>query len=141
MSLLTNKYAKFKYEITDEYEAGMVLGGGQVKALRGKEANLRDSIVKIQKGEFWLMNLDFSNPNLNENIKLLLSQKEMTKLNQIVGQKQAYIVPLNIHLKGNFLKLQVGLGKHKKQFDKRDTIKKADTAREIDRALKDSSKY
>jgi SsrA-binding protein len=136
MILSFNKYAKFKYSISEEFEAGLVLNGLQVKAIKAKTFNIRDSIVRFKKDELWLMNLYFTDPSIPKDIKLLLNQREVDKLSQIVNQKTAYIFPLNIHLKGNLIKMSLGVGKHKNQYDKREAIKKADDLREIEREMK-----
>lgn len=139
-SIVVNKYARYKYTIEDEFEAGLALSGIQVKAIKGKFFNIRDSIVRVKKDEFWLMNLNFNNSLITHDIKLLLTKKEIEKIRLRMEQKKEYVIPLNVHLKGHLIKLQIGLGKHKKIYDKRDEIRKSDDLREIDREIK-NNKY
>ena len=139
-----NKKAFFDYQIDEKVEAGMVLVGTEVKSLRDGKANLRDSYVIIKQGEAFLLNCHIS-PYSHGNIqnheptrtrKLLLKKKEIEKLAAKVAQKGMSILPLRIYFKGSNAKVEIGLGRGKRFFEKRESIKERESKKEIDRALK-----
>ena len=139
-----NRKAYHDYEILETYEAGMVLVGTEVKALREGRANLKDSYVIIKEGEAWLLNCHIS-PYSHGNImnhdptrtrKLLFHKSELKKLMGKVAQKGYTLVPLKIYFKGPWAKVEVALARGKKQYEKRDRIKEREARREIERAMK-----
>ncbi len=145
--LSKNKKAYHDYEIIETYEAGIVLKGSEVKALRAKKVNLKDSFIRIVKGEPTLFNAHIGILNTTNRFysheergarKLLLHKKEIKKLADAT-QKEGYtIVPLSIYFnKKNIAKLKIALAKGKKLYDKRAELKKKDQQRDIQRALKD----
>jgi len=139
--LVVNRRARFEYELTDEFEAGLVLMGSEVKSLRDGRGNLQEAYVGVRKGEAWLHGCHISpypqaNRNNHEPLrprKLLLNQSELAKLEKGIGQKGMTIVPLRIYLKGRRIKLEIALGKGKKLHDKRNTLKEKDAKRAIER--------
>jgi len=143
---IVNKRAKFDYHLEEEIVAGMVLNGREVRAARDGHVQLKGAFATIRGGELWLNNASFS-INLNERgkanqktvdtepKKLLVSRKQ---LNNLIEQKQQgfTIVPIKMLTGGKFIKLVISLGKGKKKFDKRETIKRRDIERDAKRILK-----
>lgn len=142
---IKNRSAYHEYFIEDKYTAGLVLAGTEVKSLRASKASFNDSYCLFQKGELWIRSLHIaeyshgtsSNHDPMQDRKLLLQKRELRKLEARVKEKGYTIVPLRIYFSEKGLaKLEVGLGKGKQQFDKRETIKQRDTEREMKRYLK-----
>ena len=141
-----NKKALFDYEILEKYEAGIVLKGSEVKAIRKGRVNLKDSFVRIIKGEPFLLNahisyLDTTNPYFKPDErrprKLLLHKKEIDKLLGKVTKEALTIVPLSIYLNHkNLVKVEIALARGKKLHDKRETIKRREADREARAAIK-----
>ncbi len=145
MSIAENKKAFFDYFIEERYEAGLVLDGWEVKAIRAGRAQLKEGYVVLQKGAFYLIGSHISPlPEVSTHViadpvrsrKLLLKQDEISKLTGKVEQRGYTLVPLNLHYKGGLVKLDIGLAKGKKQHDKRDTEKEKDWKREQAQIMK-----
>lgn len=142
--LAQNRAARFHYEILDEFEAGIVLTGKEVKSLRTNSIKLAGSFVTISEGMAILKNLDIPEYKYakgqpherRRDRKLLLTQKELAKIERELNEKGVSAVLLDLHLTHSKVKAKVGLGKGKKKWDKRETIKKRDLDREARRALK-----
>ncbi len=142
---IRNRNASFEYFIEDKFDAGMVLTGTEVKALRDGRASFNDSYCLIDKGELYLKGLHISHyefgsyanhPPVRDR-KLLLKKKELTRIAQKLKEKGYTIVPLRIYFnERGYAKIQIGLGKGKKLHDKRETIKQRESEREIKRHLK-----
>jgi SsrA-binding protein len=145
--LSKNKKAYHDYEIIEKFEAGIVLKGSEVKALRAKRVNLKDSFIKIVKGEPTLFNAHIGRLDTTHHYygheergarKLLLHKKEIVKLKKAVEKEGYTIVPLSIYFnRKNFAKVQIAIAKGKKLHDKRADLKAKDMARDIQRSLKD----
>ena len=141
---IKNRKAFHDYIIEETFDAGLVLQGTEVKSLRKGNASFTDAFAFIRNGEVWLRDFyikpfeygSFYNHDARRDRKLLLSKKEITELDRAVLQKGNTIIPLKIFFKNGFAKVQIGLAKGKKKFDKRESIKQKDTKRDIDRALK-----
>jgi len=142
----TNRKAYHDYHIEDTVEAGIALLGTEVKSLRDGRANLKDSYAVIRGGEAFLVNCHIS-PYSHGNIqnheplrerKLLMHSREISKLADKAAQKGYSIVPLKIYLKGPRFKVELGLGRGKRFFEKRESIKEREAKKEIERALKTS---
>lgn len=140
-----NRKAFHNYEVGDRWEAGISLVGTEVKALRATKVNLGDGWVDItQDGvpilkDVHIGHYDFGNRanHLERRERpLLLNKNEINKLSRAVSEKGLSIVPLKIYFKGRYIKVEIGLGKGKKSFDKRESAKKKDAGREMSRALK-----
>lgn len=140
MSLLTNRKARFNYEILEQLEAGIELSGFEVKAIRKGQGSLDGAHVSIRGGEAFLIGFDLppyqskNTPNDYERTrvrKLLLTKKEINVLSNEGSKKGIAIIPLSIFLKNNKLKVDIALARGKKKFDKRESIKKRDTERDI----------
>ncbi len=146
MSLITNKKAHFNFEIAETYIAGIELFGFEVKSLRKGEGSLEGAFVTVRGGEAFLIGAfipPFQEKNAPEaydprrNRKLLLTKKEIEILANIEKAKGLTIVPLSVYNKGRVLKIDLGIGKGKKKFDKREMIKKQDTERQTRREFSD----
>lgn len=148
MSII-NKRSHFDYHIIEEYEAGMVLEGWEVKSIFNKKININNSHVIIRDEELFLINSQFSyenshimfdTPKTERNRKLLLKKTEIKKLIGAVNMKGYTLIPIKIIFKNKKYRLIIGLAKGKKEFDKRNQIKIRDTNRDISKALKNSVK-
>jgi len=147
MALIRNKKASFNYEITDKFEAGIQLAGFEVKSLKKGQGSLEGAYVIIRGNEAFLTNANipaYQPANTPKSYdperprKLLLNKKELSELTGIEKQKGLTIVPISVYIKGNKVKLEIGIGRGKKKHDKREVIKKRDSARDIARELKDN---
>lgn len=138
----SNKRARYDYFIEDVYEAGIVLSGTEVKALREGKASLNDSYAVVDGGEVWLENAfipefsqgSWTNHATRRRRKLLLAKKEIAKLAGASRESGYTLVPISLYFKDGYAKIELGLGKGKKEYDKRETLKQKDAAREMDRA-------
>ncbi|MBK8142929.1 MAG: SsrA-binding protein SmpB [Chitinophagaceae bacterium] len=145
MAELRNRQAYHEYFIDAKYEAGMVLLGTEVKSLRGGRASFNDSYCLIQKGEIWIKSLhiaEFSHGTVNNHDplrdrKLLLEKREIKKIEAKLKEKGYTLVPLRIFFNDkNLAKIEIGLARGKKLYDKRESIKQKDVEREMKRYLK-----
>jgi len=142
--IAVNKKASFKFHLSDRLEAGLVLLGSEIKSLRDKKANLIDSYVVLKRGEAWLVGLHispYSHANRENHMprrerKLLMHKREIAKIAGSLNEKGLTLVPTKLYFKGGRAKIEIALAKGKKLFDKRETIKKRETKRSIERALK-----
>lgn len=141
-----NRKAYHDYHIEDTLEAGIALLGTEVKSLREGRANLKDGYVIIKGGEAYLLNCHIS-PYSHGNItnheplrtrKLLLHRKEIDRLRGKIEAKGYTLIPLKLYFKDSFAKVEIGLARGKKIFEKRDTIKEKEARREIEKATKTS---
>ena len=149
MSIIQNKKAFHDYFIEERYEAGVVLEGWEVKAIRAGRANLKEAYVIVRQGEVFLLGAHISplpeasthiRPDPVRTRKLLLNADESRKLIGKVERAGYALVPIDMHFKRGRIKLEVGLAKGKKQHDKRDTEKDREWAREKQRLLRDTTK-
>lgn len=137
----TNRKANFQYEIISRYEAGLVLLGTEVKSLRESKVNLQESYGKFIKDELWLMNCHISEykyGNINNHDplrsrKLLFTKRELKKIRSQLEEKGLTLIPTKIYFKGSHIKIEMAIGKGKKLYDKRESIKKRDTERNLKR--------
>ena len=142
--LADNRKAFHDYEILEKYTAGIVLTGTEIKSIRKNSINLKDSFCKIEDNEVFLYNCHISpyeqgnryNHEASRKRKLLLTKKEILKLQSKVKKENYTIVPTEVFLQGSLAKMEIGLAKGKKLHDKRDDIAKKDHQREMDRASK-----
>lgn len=144
--IVSNRKARHEYAVLDSFEAGLVLQGTEVKALREGRANLQDAFARFERGELWLHNLHISpyepgnrfNHDPLRPRKLLLHRRELRRLVGQVEQKGLTLVPLDLHFTGGVAKVNLGLVRGKKLHDKRDDVKKRDAEREMARDWKDA---
>ena len=142
--LSVNKKARFNYLIEDTLECGIELKGTEVKSIRSNKFSYSDSYCKVKDGELWLVGLhispyDFGNIHNHDPLRerrLLAHSSEIKKLGKKVAEKGYTLVPLKIYLKKGKVKVEIGIGKGKKLFDKRETIKDRDTGRETLREIR-----
>ena|SRR3989338_7774992 len=143
--LIQNKKAYFDYEILEKFTAGIELLGFEVKALRNKQGSLEGSYVTVRGGEVYLMHATippFQTNNTPKNYdpvrnrKLLLTKKEVGRLASTEGKKGLTIIPVSVYNHRRKIKVEIALVRGKKQFDKREIMKKRETEREIRRTLK-----
>jgi len=139
-----NKKAYFDYFIEDKYEAGVALHGTEVKSIRMGKCSIKESYIKIEDGEVFIYGMHIS-PYEKGNIfnkdpmrikKLLMHKYEINKLNGKLQQKGLTLVPLQVYLKGGLVKVEVGLARGKKLYDKRDSLAKKDMKREAEKEFK-----
>lgn len=143
-----NKKARHDFFIEDTYEAGIVLTGTEIKSIRAGRVNLRDSYAGIRDGEAYLYNMHIStyeqgnryNHEPLRTRKLLLHREQIRKLIGLTKQQSYTLVPLRLYLKGGFCKVEIGLAKGKKNYDKRESLKQKDAKRDVDRALRERMK-
>ncbi len=147
MSLIDNRKARFDYEIGEAFEAGIELLGLEVKSLRKGQGSLEGSHVIVRGGEAFLIGAQIppyqpSNTakdyDPKRNRRLLLTKKEISQISKNEGQSGLTIVPISVYNKGKNLKIQIGIARGKKKFDKRETIKKRETERETRRDWKNN---
>jgi SsrA-binding protein len=143
-----NKKARHDFHIEETYETGLVLTGTEIKSIRAGKANLKDSFARIQNGEIFLHNMHISpyeqgnryNHDPLRTRKLLMNRKEISKLLGFLKEKGYSLVPLRMYLKEGYAKLELALAKGKKLYDKRETLKKKDAQREIERGFRERQK-
>lgn len=142
--LANNKKAFHDYFILETMEAGLKLKGTEVKSLRLGKCSLKESYVQIKNGEAYVYSMHIS-PYGNGNIfntdpmrpkKLLLHKSEIRRLQDVAKQDGMTLVPTKAYLKGNYVKMEIGLAKGKKNYDKRESLKEKDAKRDMDRAMR-----
>lgn len=141
---IKNKKATYDYLIEDTYEAGIVLTGTEIKSIRAGKAHLKDSYAIIKNGECFLLNMHINsydkgnvfNHDETRTRKLLLHKKEIFKIRDKINIKGYTLIPIKLYFSGNIAKILLGIGKGKKTYDKRETIKNKDINREIAKNLK-----
>jgi SsrA-binding protein len=141
----SNRQAAFRFEFLDKVECGIVLLGTEVKALRTTGCQLKDGFATIDDGELWLRNVHIppyapasrENHDPERTRKLLLKHEELLRLAGRVGERGLTLVPTRVYFKGPFAKVEVALARGKDRFDKREAIKKRETDRDMQRALRE----
>ncbi|MDE7465625.1 MAG: SsrA-binding protein SmpB [Muribaculaceae bacterium] len=142
---IRNKRARFDYEITDTYIAGIVLTGTEIKSIRAGKASLTDTYCLVENGEIWVKGMNISeyfygsynNHMPRRDRKLLLTKKEIAKISKAAEDPGYTIIPLKVFINERGLaKMQIGIGRGKKQYDKRQSIREREDKRNIDRMFK-----
>ena len=141
-----NPTAYHNYTIEDKIECGIVLYGTEIKSIKNGKVNLKDSYAMIKNGELFIYNLHISpyefgniyNKDPLRDRKLLVNKREINKLVGLIKQKGYSLIPISMYFKGNFVKVELGIGKGKKLYDKRRDIAKKDAEMKIQRALKNN---
>ena len=145
MSIIENRKATHDYFIEERFEAGLVLQGWEVKAIRAGRAQIKEAYVVVLEGALWLVGMHISPlasasthilPDATRTRKLLLKAEEISKLIGKVEQRGYTLVPLKLHWKNGRVKCEIALAKGKATHDKRDTIKEREGKREVERAMK-----
>lgn len=142
--IATHRRARFDYEIVDTFEAGIVLLGPEVKSLRAGKANLSDGYATIRRGEAYLVNVHISpydkagrdNPDPRRERKLLLHKTEIARIEGKLAEKGLTMIPLTLYFKGGRAKVQLGLARGKRRYDKRETIRRREQERDMQRAAR-----
>ena len=144
-TIATNRRARFNYEILDTFEAGIVLTGSEIKSVRARHVTISEAYVQVRNGEAWLHNAHiapypaagpFGQHEPTRSRKLLLKKKEIAQIEREMQKARLTIVPLRLYIKGRVAKVLIGLGRGKRQVDRRETIKRRDADREIGRAMR-----
>ena len=143
-TITVNKKAYHDYHILESYEAGIALKGSEIKSVRMGRVNIKDAYARPEKGELWLHNSHisayqaggFNTHEPDRRRKLLMHRSQIAELEQTANQKGLTLVPLRIYIKNGLAKLEIGVGRGKRQFDKRDTIARRETERIVERAMK-----
>ena len=144
-TIVTNRKARFEYFIEEDYEAGLVLEGWEVKSLRAGKVNLSDAHVILKRGEAWLLGMQIqplptasqhTHPDITRTRKLLLNRRELAKLLGHIERKGYTVVPLSLYWKRNKVKVKIALAKGKKAQDKRESSKERDWQRMHARLMK-----
>lgn len=141
-----NPTAYHNYTITDTMEAGIVLSGTEIKSIRAGKVNLKDTYAGIKNGEVYIYGMHISpyehgnifNKDPLRNRKLLFNKREINKLIGLIQQKGFSLIPTKLYFKNNLVKLEIGIGKGKKLYDKRQDLAKKDAERKIQRTLKNA---
>lgn len=141
--IATNRKARHDYLIEDTYEAGIALTGSEIKSIRAGQVNLRDSYATVRNQELWLINAHIApykqashqNHEPRRERKLLMHRREINRLIGKLQEKGLTLVPLKIYLKNSWAKVQLGLARGKRAYDKRQSLRAREDQRRIDRAL------
>lgn len=144
-NIAKNPTARHNYDIIDTMEAGIVLTGTEIKSIRNGKVNLKDSYAALQNGEIYVYSMHISpyehgnifNKNPLRNRKLLLNKREIFRLAGMIKQKGYTLIPISLYFKNNIVKLELGIGKGKKLYDKREDLKKKDSQMYIQKHLND----
>jgi len=140
----TNRQARRDFEILDTWECGIMLQGSEVKSLREAKVQLSDAYARIERGELWLVGLHIAayslasaqgGHELARTRKLLIHHHELAEIKARVDQERLTLVPLSLYFTGGRAKLELGLGRGRKHYDKRQVIAERDAARDADRAM------
>jgi len=143
-AVATHRRARFEYEILDRYEAGIALLGPEVKSLRAGRANLSDSYASVRGGQVFLVNLHISpyaeaaraNPDPRRERKLLLHRAEIARLQGLVAQRGLTLIPLQIYFRKGRAKVELGVARGKRRYDKRESIRRREQERELQRVTR-----
>jgi SsrA-binding protein len=141
----TNRQASYRFELLDKVEAGVVLRGTEVKALRDGGAQMKDAYASLREGELWLFNMHIppykpaarANHEPERERKLLLHRRELDRITARIREKGLTIVPTRIYFKDGRAKVEIALARGKDRFDKRASIKDREMKRDLDRAMSD----
>lgn len=136
-----NRKAFFNYEILDRVEAGLVLTGSEVKSIRAGQVSIQESYAKVRKGEVWVVNMEVAayknagpfNHEPKRSRKLLLKRGEINRLIGKTAERGLTLIPLSLYFKNGYAKMEIGLARGKRQYDKREAIKSRDVARDLRR--------
>jgi SsrA-binding protein len=143
-TIAQNRRARHDYEILQRFEAGIVLTGSEIKSVRDHKVQLQGAYARIKDGELWLqdvniapyINAGYSPHNPTRDRKLLLHRKEIHKLMELLGERGLTLIPLSMYLKRGRAKVELGVGRGLKRYDKREKIKERDIQRDIAHAVR-----
>lgn len=143
--MATNRKARHEYDIIDTVEAGIALKGTEIKSIRNGKVSLQDGFASIEQGEIFLFGVHIANYEQGNQFnvdplrkrKLLMHKNQINRLQGEVSQAGMTLIPLKVYIKNGVAKVLIGLAKGKKQYDKRETLKRREQQRDIDRAIKE----
>jgi SsrA-binding protein len=143
-TIAQNRRARHDYEILARYEAGVALTGSEIKSVRDHKVQLQGSYARIRDGEVWLQdvhiapyaNAGYSGHNPTRDRKLLLHKKEIGRINELLGEKGLTLIPLAMYFKRGRAKVELGVARGLKRYDKREKIRERDEGRQVARALR-----
>ena len=143
-TITTNRRARYDYEIAESVEAGLVLTGTEIKAIREGRVSLSDSYAKPEDGEMWLVNLHIAqysagsrdNHDPTRRRKLLLRKDQIRRLSRMVSERGLTLVPLRLYIRKHYAKVELGLGRGRKRYDKRRAIVERDREKEARAAVR-----
>lgn len=149
--IINNRRAFHDFAFNETFKAGIALQGAEVKSIRIGRANFSDSFARLDKGELWLYNMHVGAYGASSQFtvhgsqpdrprKLLLTKRELRKIAGKIAEKGMVAVPTKLFLDGNWVKVEIGLGKAKKQFEKREALKRKESKKEIERSLREKLK-
>ena len=144
VSIATNRKGRFDYAISHTVEVGLVLVGSEVKSLRGGGASLQDGYARLENGELWLYGVHIPplpqaatfNHEPRRKRKCLIHRREIRKIGPLLEGQGTTMIPLSLHFRGSHVKVDLGVGRGKKQFDKREDMKKKSADRDVRRAMR-----
>jgi SsrA-binding protein len=145
--VVTNRRARHDYEIVARFEAGIVLTGSEIKSVRAHRVQLQGAYARVKDGEVWLEdahiapyeNAGYSPHDPKRDRKLLLHRKEIVRIQQLVGEQGLTLIPLSLYLKDGKAKVELGVARGLKRYDKREKIAERDVKRQMERALRRSA--
>lgn len=144
-TIAQNRRARFNYDLSEQFEAGIVLTGTEIKSVREGRVNIAEAYARIRDGELWLMNAHiaefkgashYSEHDTLRPRKLLLHKREIARLEIQLGRERSTLVPLRLYLKDHHAKVEIAVAKGRRQYDKRHAIKRRETEREMQRATR-----
>ncbi|MBN2570778.1 MAG: SsrA-binding protein SmpB [Ignavibacteriales bacterium] len=143
-TITVNRKARHEYIILQSYEAGIALVGTEVKSIRQNKISISDGYAFVKDSEVWLKNINinvYTQGNINNHDplrdrRLLLNKREIRKISKSILEKGCTIIPLRVYIKNGIVKIEIGLARGKKFFDKREAIAKRDAERELERKIK-----
>ena len=146
-TVVRNRRATFNYEIIERFEAGIVLSGSEIKSIREGKVDIQGAYARFIKGELWLHDMNiapyahagYTPHDPRRDRKLLLHKREIRHLSELIQQKGLTIIPLRLYLKGGRAKVELGVGRGLKKYDKRQKIKEREESRQVARLLRHSA--
>ncbi len=144
-TIALNRRARFNYTLSETFEAGVVLGGTEIKSVREGRVNIAEAYARIRGGELWLMNAHiaefkgasyYSEHDTLRSRKLLIHKKELHRLEIELGRERSTLVPLRLYLKDHLAKVEIAVAKGRRQYDRRHAIKDRETKRDMQRAMR-----
>lgn len=143
-NIAQNRRARHDYEIIQRYEAGIVLTGSEIKLVREHNVQLQGAYARVKDGEVWLqdvhiapyLNAGYAPHNVTRDRKLLLHKKEIRKINELLGEQGLTLIPLSMYFKRGKAKVELGLGRGLKRYDKRHVLRERDMQRDVQQAMR-----
>ena len=146
-TIAVNRRARFDYDIIERFEAGIVLSGSEIKSVRDHKVQLQGSYARIKDGEVWLQDANiapyesagYAKHDPRQDRKLLLHKKEIARIQELLGEKGYTLIPMSMYFKRGVAKVELGVGRGRKQYDKRQKIREREEGRQVARHLRHSA--